>query len=378
MVTNKDARKLRETDMTLLNKDLQGIRNGQGVDDIQKQIRAYAALLRRRKDRSETRQDDPRPEYDPEVLLVELDSLHRATQASGRDWKRCGDIDRVMRVIKREQAFFDRLIDNGYHNADHTRRVLERVQVLADHHDLSGRHRHTLMFAAAYHDYAHSVLGRVDFETEDARNRRIAETIDMDTEQLRQLQAAYESDSADIREEEFAALIASERLGPDNDEYPTVPAAQRAEVVVAILGTRFDLETNDPMASHHTSRMLIAADIGDVCHSFEEWFEQSLNVWAEQPPRAVSTVGEWVEVQKAFLREHVAPRFGVVLQADGAIVDREAAIVPHDGDEDWLAGLQRTYRRLDSLPNEQSECEFDDTQAVIKHLRKRHTPNNVA
>lgn len=368
----------------------------QGSDSVEDHFLAYyEQSIKPRKDRARKKRQDYKdgkidekpPEFDPGALGVALDKIRQSARQSVQQntqrhqpsgWAEFENIDRLIEAVEDEERFFDEIVDNDYHNADHTHDVVRRTKKLAEYHDIPERHKQTIMLAAVYHDYAHSVLEHEDLMDEPKQaDQTVADELEIDPDLVEALKASYQDDDVGIKEEEFAAFMANERLSQSNERHPTLPPAQRAEIVTAIIGTRFDMGTDEPMAGYSMSRYLEAADLGDVKKDFDEWLSQSFKVWEEEPPDEVSSVNEWVEAQKGFLRFHVAPRFGIELTKNGKVKNKDEAIVPHgetDEKKDWIEAMREKYQALDSLKEEPEQLSGDDvtTDDVVSYLKDTH------
>ena len=168
------------------------------------------------------------------------------------------DEDRYQTIVGRVLQDLSQL-PHAYHNVEHTRTVLGRVEKLASQSSLDASQTRMVQLAALFHDYGHA-----------------GQTF---------RQEVIGVDRSDLSNEEYAAIIADEMLG----EYLSVP--QRVQLQGLILATTFGQQNaaaipdasylRDYTPTTSLEKLLSFADINSLEDSMSDWMRENFAVLEE-------------------------------------------------------------------------------------------------
>jgi hypothetical protein len=228
----------------------------------------------------------------------------------------------VDEVLSRLEAL-DAKRKNPYHNVEHTRGVVGRLQdlMLSQKNPISAREAQALIVAAAFHDYGHSGLRtREKFSADQIRG----EVAHDEFEGLAQRNGFATSEG--LSNEDLAAMAAdafAKDLGLSN--------RQRVQIAGGIAATTFGLGRNIEPGTPG-EKLLEEADLSGYTGSVAEWMHDSIGVAQEMADEGVipDTPVKWLEGQRDFLK------FLNKVQSEGAKVA-------------WAGKLEEKSRVVDAL-----------------------------
>lgn len=228
------------------------------------------------------------PDLQRAVAAVGLEQLELADQSSPASDQDIADgkTEAMIIVLALEQSDIARDHKPLYHNAEHARQTIQRIEQLirSSKKPLTQEQVRACFVAAAYHDAGHPGYSR----------------------KANELDPSIEQDAAKLA-----------------DDYATehgLTLRQRSEIYTAIIATSFW----DPAIQPTTQieHMLQLADLGGYMESLNEWIEQSLQVASETaatqpvPPFVANwlyaadiqtAVQQWLTGQGAFIKFVLRP-----------------------------------------------------------------------